>query len=490
MKTGLSGTVLLWLIFLVACGGASPNFGDKTGDAKQIALIASSYPLNGDQNVPVRTTQITVSFAIDIAPETVSQENIHLMPGEGSNMHILTSTGEEISSEFYDRKDMISGHVFYSPADRTLTFRPASPLEHGTTYHIHIQNLKQLDGSPLATGADTVQFSFTTEHRMLERVNFYTKDDNDADIINAWREFSYRGDKSLEKETIIKASGKINTVTVYSQLMPGGAFAKAIVYEGNQESIAHYTMEVKDEFGNVVGEGRIVDPGPDGVWGNSDDLLNRYTRYTHHHNSHTEVSVFRVADRLQQIGITSAPWSQRETSFEITISYLIEQNGPLFEHRTIFYSDLGIENKIDLDKNGNPAPVDDVVTGWRKRDFNNDSGLRTHLWTLQGNFDSELKRKTPELSEALFTENNKVMHMTNYEYIPLSINPSQSLLIKSSNFDGPGDDKDWLTYQDNHVISYEEYEYDVNGYLQKQKVYHVSDEGVANLKQEYIYKVY
>ncbi|MDH5217701.1 MAG: hypothetical protein OEX19_08395, partial [Gammaproteobacteria bacterium] len=84
-----------------------------------------------------------------------------------------------------------------------------------------------------------------------------------------------------------------------------------------------------------------------------------------------------------------------------------------FQHRHIFYGDLGPNRDIDFDASGKPAPIDDRVRVYHTRDLTD--YLRTHEWSWLGE-DRRTQVKKFGADATLFTDDDVAYRLRVYIY--------------------------------------------------------------------------
>ena len=121
---------------------------------------------------------------------------------------------------------------------------------------------------------------------------------------------------------------------------------------------------------------------------------------------------------------------------------------------------------MDFGPTGEPAPRDDIVSNWFKREYD-ENGRRMFSWAMRGNRPGNSGQET---SATLFSEMNRARRLTQYEY---DISGDQT---KTTVYISPGPDLDWMSFGNNEVFAYWEYDYD-SGVLSQSREYQVSDNG-------------
>ena len=455
-------------IGLSACGGGDEFLPETT------LTYVSSFPTKKQKNIPVSLQEVTITVNEDIDPLTITNENVHLMPGNGERMHML---GEAQQTDVDGIMDAISGTVHFDPTTKTIHFKlNGQPLQNGTTYHIRIHNVKLLSGQAIKNMENSLQFEFTVAHlHELERKFF----DKDTGVVIRREENEHLTNGELSFTRYYKENNELIRVRQYKKILPGGRNAERIDYAPDFPIVEKYRAHVIENE-KLVGYADYIAPGPDNIWGNDDDLLGFFAETDVQHHEHMVTNYYK--------SITGTSWAEKDIGLTLSHSSLTEHNSSLFEHRHIFYQDFGTNQQIDFDNNGNPAPIDDLISSWHLREFDPNSKKRIFTWSYKGNYDRALKLIDPNLTAQLFGEQNGVEQLTYYEY---TLSPDGKLELRSrqTSYSSPGPDNDWRTLEDNAIDSYWTYEYDINNNEKRQLRYIVDQTGKEILVEERIFEV-
>ena len=476
----------VFCIAISACGGGDP--------AIQIPLqkleINSSFPSDGEKNVPIKNSQIIITPSLPLDPASVNSFNVHLMPGEGNDFHEMI---ESIEPDEEGKMDVIPGQVSYNPINNIITFTPSNELKHGVTYHLRVHNVKLKDGTPLEDGSDTIQFSFTTAHQILvEQTNFYQSGES-AGTISSRAVHTYSLNGNLEKITYYKADNKVSFITRYNDMLPSGTIAKLVNYGSDGVTVRSYKNDVIDELGNIVAHVTYTGAGKDETWGTADDLFQSFSDHNHEHSAHRLSSYYVIKDIYRNQDIRAGTWAEKDELFEAKFLSLLEHRGSVFAHRQIYYSSRGIDGLLDFNQQGDPQPIDDLVALWYKRDFDQQTGLRTIQWVMKGNItentDPNVKNTLdPAKNAVLFTQQNEVISMRYYTYKPSTTNSLIQLPDKIYIYKSAGADNNWEGMIDNELERTITFEYDQFDYLSKQSTYTRNSDGEDILIMEKTYR--
>lgn len=487
--------VLSLIAFNTACGVGDPT-GIEPATHKASLEIISSFPSDGATDVPISTSQIIVQFSEPLDVGSLDDTHIHLMPGDGNLVHSDTSSNNDNSQndnkliDDYDlQTDIIPGQIYYDAQTSTLHFTPSTQLNHGTKYHLRAQNLRLQSGIELEDGKDTIMFTFTTAHLMEAQRIYYRKDRNGNMSPGVRQKYFYQSNKNLDRLEIYDGNNNISKTIRYNVPLPGGIIADSAVYLSDN-SIQSYSNDLRDEFGLVIAHGKFTDPGRDGVWGNDNDLLSSFTENNHLFNGHYVSTRFAIKPELLQQGINAFQWDDRQGNYVMSSLILTEHRGPEFDHRLIIYKSPGLNGIIDFDEQGTPAPIDDMISYWIKKDFDPKTGLRIRSWNMEGNYDHQTNEIDPLKNAQLFTDQNAVISLAYYTYKAQSTPSLPSLLDTVYYYKSPGIDGNWTSYEDNELDYKMEYQYDANGNLQKRLQYKFEQNGNEYLYEERDYQLY
>ncbi|MDH5219475.1 MAG: hypothetical protein OEX19_17345, partial [Gammaproteobacteria bacterium] len=128
-----------------------------------------------------------------------------------------------------------------------------------------------------------------------------------------------------------------------------------------------------------------------------------------------------------------------------------------------------------------------------KRDFDQQTGLRTIQWVMKGNItentDPNVKNTLdPAKNAVLFTQQNEVISMRYYTYKPSTTNSLIQLPDKIYIYKSAGPDNNWEGMIDNELERTITFEYDQFDYLSKQSTYTRNSDGEDILIMEKTYR--
>ena len=493
-------------LFILSCGQ-----GDVAPPKPPATLTFTSSNIEHIINeVPQSIVELSIQVEENLDPATVNAANVHLMPGQGENhSRIVTENdGDPLDPSLpipvidpvtsidspTEAMHAVEGIVRYEEATRSIIFRPLTPLREGATYHLRIHDVQLTDGRKVniepkdADGNEkgVIQFNF----RVARAYDvLHTRFSNTPEsTVNSYVTLNVVNDAVTTRKHY-KANGELKFRLDYNYTFNSGRVAKSLYQKPDGEILLYYYDLI--ENGVVTASIRATDAGADGVWGNDDDLITSWSEPRQQHLSHFVTHHYSLVDRNQ-----TTTWLGKDNpAFKLRSVYLTENAGPVFQHRNIFYKDLGANGVIDADPVTNEIILgDDTVSLWHKADFVN--GKRVRSWSFKGS-------NAPEnlgIDGMLFTEDDVASGLTVFEYYPEVANsPTSGLLKKAtayydSSFQQPMDQ--WFTDQTKTLInpvinihSYTIFEYDpVTGIRTSTKRYRPHESGVDILIQDKHYE--
>lgn len=385
-------------IILAGCGAAGPG-----GEPQSLTLTLDPDPsktVPAPNSVGVGITQV-LSFAVqeDLEASSVNSSNVHLMPGNSHSMDAGDDGSEEDATMM--STDPIPGEVSYDVATKTIKFIPKLALEQGRMYHIHASNLLLKGGKKAATGTDTIKYSFTTSHAH----EFFRKEYDETGALKEKRYTKTQSNKRVERKQFDVENGV--DVLDYTRhygaqhTFPGKSSTDTSVYwqqDGPTGGIQRYEVKRTGTDGveyNV--RVRFEEPYPQTADITTDPIRNIWTPDESHgkdHGKSHQIS-FQYEPANED---TPTPWPvsgnpTTDTAFQLDDAQLMEMDhskptsgatnpNQAFQHRHIFYGDLGPNGEIDFDAEGNPKPQDDRIAVYHTRDLLNYK--RTHEWSWYG----------------------------------------------------------------------------------------------------------
>jgi hypothetical protein len=413
------------LSFLItACGGVAPP-----GDPAEKTLTLDPDPAKTIPAPNAIGVSITapLSFAVleDLEPSSVNSSNVHLMPGTAHDMDAGDDGSEEDATMM--STDPIPGDVTYDAATKTIKFVPRYAMEQGRMYHIHASNLLLKGGKKAATGTDTINYSFTTSHaHEFYRIEYddngqkkeerYTKTTNNKRVER--KQYEYENNQKVHDYT--RHYGATHT-------FPGKSLTDTSVYWQEDASGGIQRYEVKRTGADGVEYNvrvRFKEPYPQSASIATDPVHSIWTP-GQLHGGHHEISYqYEPAN-----DDTPTPWPvsgnpTTDPSFQLDDAQLMEMDhsqptsgatnpNQAFQHRHIFYGDLGDNGEIDFNSDGNPEPQDDRVAVYHTRDLVNYQ--RTHEWSWFGE-DRRSRVKKFGADGQLFTNDDVAYQLRVYIY--------------------------------------------------------------------------
>ena len=409
-------------ILLTACGVAEiPN--TLTLDTNNTNTIPKPNAIGISITAPL---SFVVKEALD--PLSVNSSNVHLMPGEGHSMDAGDDGAEEDMAML--NNDPIPGDVSYDPATKIIKFTPKVAMDQGRSYHLHASNLLLKGGKTLPTGTDTIQYSFTTSHGH----EYFRKEFDESGQIKEQR-YTDTSNNVRVMRTVYEEPGKVLRYTRHygQHTFPGKAPSDTTVYwqqDGPTQGIQRYEVKRRgsDNKEYTVRVRFSRDKGyPQSADITTDPIRNIWTEGVSHGSGGHRISYQYepVADRAT----VDTPWPASgnpttDPAFELDDAQLMEMDHSKpaagtsitaagFQHRHIFYGDLGANRDIDFDAQGKPAPVDDRVRVYHTRDLSN--YLRTHEWSWLGE-DRRTQVKKFGADGVLFTDDDVAYQLRVYIY--------------------------------------------------------------------------
>ena len=427
LKAHCCASILIGSSMLFTACGVAEGPGSLTLDS----LNTNTQPKPDSEGISITAP---LSFAIKEAldPLSVNSTNVHLMPGAGHSMDAGDDGAEEDMAMLSN--DPIPGDVTYNEQTKTITFVPKVAMDQGRSYHIHASNLKLKGGKLLKTGLDTIKYGFITSHGH----EYYRKEFDETGQIAEERYTDTTGNKRVQrKEFEYKAGVKTLDYTRHygkQHSFPGMNPADESVYwqqDGPTQGVQRYEVKrkgsdnkeytVRVRFNRDKGFPQTTDIA-------TDPVHNIWTAdAAHGTGGHHQISYQYepVADRKT----TDTPWPSSgnptsDAAFELDDAQLMEMDHSKptagsttqtagFQHRHIFYGDLGSNGDIDFDSQGKPAPVDDRVRVYHTRDLSN--YLRTHEWSWLGE-DRRTQVKKFGADGVLFTNDDIAYRLRIYVY--------------------------------------------------------------------------
>ena len=411
-------------IVLSGCGeGAVGTLGERT-----LTLDAlQSNPRPESEGIST-TAALKIVVKEELELSTVNNLNVHLMPGQGHSMDASDDGAEEDATLL--NNDPIPGIVTYDPLTKTITFTPTKAMDQGRSYHVHASNLLLKGGKKVSAGVDTIQYNFTTSHAH----EFYRKEFNETGQIKEERYTDTENNvRVMRKQYEYNASGvkELDYIRHYgpNHTFLGKSPSDISVYwqqDGPTNGIQRYEVKRRGSDGidyNV--RVRFKEPYPATTNIATDPVHNIWTADEKHGTNHQISYQYEpVADRRT----TDTPWPtggnpKTATDFQLDDAQLMQMdhsaavsnttnpNDP-FQHRHIFYGDLGDNKQIDFNAQHNPAPVDDEIRVYHTRDIVN--YLRTHEWSWLGIDRDGTNKSGPD--ETIFTPDDVASRVRVYVY--------------------------------------------------------------------------
>ena len=485
--------VLLMCIFssLLSCGG-----GEVAPSGPKTLTLVSANPAAGSFSVPVNILLIQIQVEEALDPALINRDTVHLMPGMDMNHESVgiadgMSHGNAAPGEINTSADAIEGNVWFDVETRTIHFEPSKILDHGMSYHIRIHDVlvanKPLvrDERDSSQNEAVIEINFTTAHaHEILRTTF-----NKEGVQTSHTVYTIVNNKRSRQDQYGK-EGELKSTIEYGQTFPGTSNLRDVrIHRNPQGEIVGYNADLI-ENGVVIAHLRANEAGLDTVWGTADDLYSSYWDHKHEHLTHDITRNYRANTESR-----FASWSGiNSPAFDLKLIVLMEHAGPKFQHRYIMYSSLGKNNEIDIDPNTQDITVvDDQISLWYKRDFQN--GVRVRSWAIKGTGKGE------GADQKLFTDDDISTGLTTYEYYPVG-HELAGHLKKQVNYWQRGFEAplgDWLSDPINNIVSstitarnYLIYNYDSMGNKIAVMTFSPGDDGLMETMDDYmiVNKVY
>ena len=393
----LVSTALTITIILSGCGeGAVGTLGDRT-----LTLDAlQSRPSPGAEDIST-TSALKIVVKEELELSTVNNLNVHLMPGQGHSMDAGDDGAEEDATLL--NNDPIPGTVTYNALTRTITFTPTKAMDQGRSYHVHASNLLLKGGKKVSAGVDTIQYSFTTSHAH----EFYRKEFNDAGQVKEERYTDTTNNVRVMRKQYEYDDNRVKTLDYIRHYGPTHTFSGKIasdisVYyqqDGATNGIQRYEVKRRGSDGNEYNvRVRFSKPYPATTNILTDPVHNIWTADEKHGTNHQISYQYEPIVPRNERSTNPTFWPtngnpKTSDKFQLDDAQLMEMdhsasvsnttnpNDP-FQHRHIFYGDLGDNKQIDFNSQHNPVPIDDEIRVYHTRDIVN--YLRTHEWSWLG----------------------------------------------------------------------------------------------------------
>ncbi|MDX1811860.1 MAG: hypothetical protein R3240_07935, partial [Gammaproteobacteria bacterium] len=407
-----------WLILLlisiaaIACGEGEI----KKPDQNTGLTFLNSNLEQFSSGVPITIPQIEIQVAEDLAPNSINSQTVQLMPGNGEahNQQFDTAVGSSEGgntsadeSDILGGMDIVSGNVFYEQSRHVIIFQPTHPLAAGATYHLRVQNVRLSNGRAIeviprldGTESGVIQFKFTTahEHEIL-RIR-YDKNGNETAY------GVYKIENHIKKEFHQYSNTELRYSIEYDVTLPAPSTRTATkLFKDKNGEITQYVYEYVDSVNGLISL-LVTKSGEDAIWGTDDDLVYKWSQVKQQHLSHLVTKNYKLINLNEpQVwqGITTQGFRLQNIELE-------EHGGPNFEHRYVYYKDLGANGEIDIDPvTHDLTAVDDNITLWNKVDFEN--GIRIRGWSIKG-----VEGKGAD--GQLFTDDDIATGLDVYQYFP------------------------------------------------------------------------
>jgi len=464
------------ILILTACSEDTNSLGNSTPVTLTLDTN-NSIPSSNQTGVSVKPS-ITIAVMEDLDMNTVTKDTVHLMPGENHNMGETSSDDDALED---NNMDVISGTVNFNENSKQITIIPNSLLAQGQTYHIHLAGVKLKNGTPVEDGMHSIHYSFTTAHaHEVRRLDFEPDGTITRETITEVNQLTNRRSKRTRYDGA-KDNGIIDRIDYYDTTLNGRNVSR---YRTDASGvIEHYQAQII-ENGIVVANASYRDNGDTDYF---NDPLSGYWTPDLTEGDHEITFHYTANDRDN-----GALWSSNpENDFSLRHVSLMEMNHAMavsndfsgnFQHRHIFYSDVG-DDGVDLNANGNPAPNNDKVRVYHTRDMEN--GIRTRSWSWYGTDAGEGQ------NGILFDDDDLAYRVRVYEYDNLGRRSKRTTYSVSRRNNEPGKTRsEWETIinstADPH--SYREYTYDpVSNVLTRMREYEYDDNGNEFMEEERFY---
>lgn len=398
---------------LSACGGGSVN----SLAPRTLTLDPTLSSPQPDTDGVGISQSLTIAVKEELDISTVTAANVHLMPGAGHG----AMNNEDEDEMGMMNNDPIPGTVTYNQVSKTITFTPSKALDQGRMYHVHASNLLLKGGKEIKTGVDTIQYNFTTMHaHEIKRLEYLEdgvtlKEDRRTTVVNNER-------TQRTQYTGTRAGGVIDYIRKYNQFLPGTALQTSYYTLDENNVIGRYERDITQNGKTYTVRFNNVNTGNQQLY--EDDEVRNFWTPDIGHGSHQISYQYEPTDTAISKLWPATGNPETDTNFELDDAQLMEMNhgAPVsgnesfanFQHRHIFYGDLGDNKDIDFDTNGNPAPVDDRVAVYHTRDMNN--YLRTLEWSWNGLDRDNVTKKGHGADGILFTADDIAYRVRVYIY--------------------------------------------------------------------------
>jgi len=368
------------------------------------------------------TITITVEEELDFA--SVTSANVHLMPGAG---HGKGEASEEDEDDAMLNNDPIPGIVNLGVDNKTITFQPQKALDQGRMYHVHLADVLLKGGRPVTNGIDTIEYNFTTSHAHEYKRLEYAETGN---TIVEDRRTQVVANKRI-KRTVYEGqstggAGTIKYVRQYDSVLPGTSFIANYYNLDADGDVGRYERDITQNGKTYKVRFKqptevAITPLPNVT---EYDVRNFWTPGQAHGANHVISFQFEPIDGTKD-GYTVWPATgdpEAHPDFTLDDGQLMEMNhgapisgnsgGLNYQHRHIFYGDLGADGEIDF-KDGQPFPDDDRVSVYHTRDLQN--YRRTHSWSWNGEANDGTLRGHG-IDKILFTDDDLAYRVRVYIY--------------------------------------------------------------------------
>ncbi len=454
MRTyALAGISLL--VLLNGCGGGGGdkdttprNTGNLPGTGGS-TVIASSTPSNGTKGVAI-DTPFTVTFTEAMNPTSFTNPDAVQLQLVNRMMADMPHPDDPaLTDPSMDTMPRILGTATYNEAARMLTFAPDTHLETGEDYHLVISNLRNAAGTTVR--AQTIAFSTLNNPEIrseeydpvtgqITETTVYTRDANGR---------TTRIDNYLGTDT----TGTLQRYTLFNDTtitVPANVTVRSVNYDGATGEKTGYSVDIKE--GTTTYRANIRNPGANNVFDFTDDLIRSYSTGREMHGTAHEHMVTTTYSSTAQTG---APWSERNTAFQVSGVQLRQMDQQMQTVRIVNYSSLGANGQVDVNPTtGELAPIDDVVARY---DFvtRDAQGRRLSTKTFGQRGRGTTQPAIPPTAGPdgrLFT--NDDVPLVEMEVATYNAMGHRTLEVE---YNSPGLDNNWDTVADNRVSEYKLY---------------------------------
>lgn len=416
--------------------------------------ITSSSPAANQKGVAFNSP-IKISFNESLDPASVNDQTVILVPsanqlGQGGMQGMMNL-------------QQITGSVTYDNNTKTVLFTPKILMQHGAEYVVQLKNIRSATGQTLPDKS----FSFRTLNNPVIRSVHTDMREGTQET----EDYKYNANGEVERIDIYESTETDDVLVAY-ELRAGAKLPDppnvpviSIEFDAATNLVDRYSAHIK-QGEQIFARATYIDPGVDGLWNQTDDLISRYTIHSIQHLKHSVTQHFRALDN------TPAPWSdieaERAQRFELShasVESLDDLKRVILDAN---YSSLGDDNVIDTNAAGDLAPSNDILRSYSRIEYN-EQGQRTKILNIGGHSmnmapggggdmgggmggggDGAPGADTPNFGpdQLWFTADDPITGVTVFDYT------AEGIPTGMTSYSSPGADNNWDTLTDNDVAVY------------------------------------